>query len=199
MKKYVFLLAVLLSAISFNSCSSDSSEDVACTPIPCLNNGVSNDECGCDCPQGFAGDNCSIQITPSKILITKIVVTKFPNLKPNGNNWDAFALTGWERPDIFPSISNSQGNYLFAGNPINDSFSYGNDNFTFTPSTPIEITNFNNQFTVILWDDDGVNFTPEFMGGYDFYIYQNNGFPQILEVSTSAGAVAFKLHLSYQW
>ena len=197
MKKNIFFTLLTLSFLF--SCSSDSDTETPCTPIACLNNGVSNSDCGCDCPQGFTGDNCSIQITPSKILITKIVVTKFPNLKSNGSNWDAFALTGWERPDIFPSISNSQGNYLFAGNPINDSFSYGNDNFIFTPTAPIEITNFNNQFTIILWDDDGVNFTPEFMGGYDFYIYQNNGFPQILDVSTTTGSVAFKLYLSYQW
>ncbi len=198
--KTIKLFALLMFFVSLNySCSSDSSEDIPCTPINCLNNGVSNSNCGCDCTQGFTGSDCGTQIMPTKIKITKIVVTKFPNLKSNGTNWDSFALTGWERPDIFPSISNIQGDFLFAGNPINDSFSYGNDNFVFTPNSPIEITNFSSQYTVILWDDDGVNFTPEFMGGYDFYIYQNNGFPSILEVSTNTGLVAFKIYLNYEW
>jgi hypothetical protein len=37
------------------------------------------------------------------------------------------------------------------------------------------------------------------MGGYNFYIYANNGFPAVLNISTSNGLVAFELYLTYQW
>jgi len=200
MKKTNFIFVLLLLTILSISCSSNS-EDVPCTPTPCLNGGVSNADCGCDCPQGFTGSDCSTQLIPTKIFITKIKVTKFPNLKTNQNQWDSFVLAGYERPDIFPSLSFYNGNYLYAGQPINDSFSYGNDNFTFIPSTPIEINQVSSQYTISLWDDDtiGTSINQEFIGGYNFYIYANNGFPAVLNISTSNGLVAFELYLTYQW
>ena len=203
MKKLLKILAFVLLTLNFINCSSDSSDD-PCVPIICLNNGVSNSNCGCDCPQGYSGANCSTQITPTQIKITKIRVKKFPNLKPNGSSWDVIVLPGWERPDIFPALFPFQStSVLFAGTPINDSFSYGNDSFDFTPTTPIVITQINQQFTLILYDDDSTTLNPnsyETMGGFNFYIYNSTvGFPTTMPLNNSTSDYGFELTLSYVW
>jgi hypothetical protein len=201
MKTIFKKLSLVIVVMLFVSCSSDS-VDTPCTPIACLNGGTSTADCGCDCPQGFTGSNCSTQLTPTKIRITKIRVKKFPNLKPNGSNWDVIVLPGWERPDIFPVLLQSTTE-LYAGTPINDSFSYGNDTFDFTPITPIEITQISQQFTLRLYDDDSTTLYPntyEQMGGFTFYIYNSTiGFPTILPINNSTSSYGFELTLSYVW
>lgn len=196
-----FLLFVGLTI----SCSSDSDSQTnvvtpKCTPIPCLNGGVSTSNCGCTCPQGFSGANCSTQITPSKITITKIRVKKFPNLKPNGNNWDTFVLPGFERPDIYPELANFDGTtILFSGTPIDDSFSYGNDTFDFIPTTPIIITNLTNQYRLVLNDKDANN-TFEPMGGFTINLYSSTGgFPTTIAISNPTSLYGFELTVSYTW
>ena len=202
MKNCIKGLSMLFIIALFFGCSNDNSED-PCTPIICLNGGTSNANCGCDCTQGFTGANCETQITPTKIKITKIRVKKFPNLKPNGSNWDAFVFPGYERPDIFPALFPFQGtSVLYAGTPINDSFSYGNDTFDFTPTTPIEITQISQQFTLLLCDDDST-LNPnefEFMGGFNFYIYNSSGgFPTTMPLNNTTSGYGFELTLSYVW
>lgn len=202
MKTIIKRLSVLtVLVLLFNSCTKDSIPSNACTPIACLNGGTSRADCGCDCPQGFTGTNCGTQLTPTQIKITKIRVKKFPNLKPNGSNWDTFVLPGFEKPDIFPALFPFQGtSVLFAGTPINDSFSYGNDSFDFTPTTPIVITQINQQYTLILYDDDGSTITPETMGGFNFYIYNSSGgFPNIISLNNPTSSYGFELTLSYVW
>lgn len=201
LKSLTFLLLIGLSI----SCSSDSDSlpnvvTPKCTPIPCLNGGVSTPNCGCTCPQGYSGANCSTQITPSKITITKIRVKKFPNLKPNGNNWDSFVLPGYERPDIFPVLATFDGStILFSGTPINDAFSYGNDTFDFIPTTPITINNVTNQYKLVLYDED-TNNTFELMGGYNVNLYDSTGgFPTIIAVSNTTSLYGFELTVSYTW
>jgi hypothetical protein len=201
MRNVLKITALLILVLFFSGCSSDSTDD-GCTPITCLNGGISNSNCGCDCPQGFTGSNCSTQITPTQIRITKIRVKKFPNLKPNGSNWDVVVLPGWERPDIFPALF--QGTtVLYAGTPINDSFSYGNDTFDFTPTSPIVITQINQQYSIILYDDDSTSINPnsyEQMGGFNFYIYNpTGGFPTTLAINNSTSDYGFELTLQYVW
>jgi hypothetical protein len=190
-----FLLLVI-------SCSSDSAPggSTPCVPITCLNGGVSTPSCGCTCPQGFSGANCSTQITPSKITVTKIRVKKFPNLKPNGNNWDTFVLPGFERPDIYPELANFDGTtILFTGTPIDDSFSYGNDTFDFIPTTPIIITNLTNQYRLVLNDKDANN-TFETMGGFTINLYSSTGgFPTTIPISNPTSLYGFELTVTYTW
>lgn len=206
MKSILKTIAVLLISSLIVSCSSDSgsgSGSTSCVPITCLNGGTSTPNCGCTCPQGYSGNNCSIQITPNKITITKIRVKKFPNLKLNGNNWDSAVLPGYERPDIFPTLYSLNGtNVLFAGVIKNDSFSYGNDSFDFIPNTPIEITKITDKYTLTLWDDDTVFsiINQELMGYIDFNIYNSTGgFPPIITISNPTSLVAFELTVTYTW
>lgn len=203
MKIIISKILVTLLVFFLFSCSSDSG-DTPCVPISCLNGGTSKPECGCNCPQGFTGSNCSTQIAPTKITITKIRVKKFPNLKPNGSNWDIVALPGWERPDIFPALFPFQGTpALFVGTRINDSFSYGNDTFDFTPTTPIVITQISQQYTLVLYDDDSTIInpnSPELMGGFNFYIYSSTGgFPTTMALNSTTSDYGFELTLSYVW
>ena len=199
LKSLTFLTFMLLVI----SCSSDSGSgggSTPCVPITCLNGGVSTPSCGCTCPQGYSGANCSTQITPSKITITKIRVKKFPNLTPSGNNWNSFALPGYERPDIFPVLATFDGTtILFSGTPISDSFSYGNDTFDFTPTTPINITNITNQYKLLLYDEDSNN-TFELMGGFNIYLYNSSGgFPTTIAISNPTSLYGFELTVSYTW
>jgi hypothetical protein len=204
MKTVLSRLSVLIIAFLFFNCSSDSG-DTPCVPITCLNGGTSTPECSCNCTQGYTGSDCSTQITPAKITITKIRVKKFPNLKPNGSYWDALVLPGYERPDIFPALFPYQGTpLLYMGTPIiNDSFSYGNDTFDFIPTIPIVITQISQQYTLVLFDDDSTIINPnssELMGGFNFYIYSSTGgFPTTMALNSPTSDHGFELTLSYAW
>lgn len=198
MKKFLLNTAlVTILFLAFSGCSSDS--DSSCTPIPCLNGGVSNSDCGCDCPDGYTGINCATQVQPTKIKITKIRVTSFPNLKPSGFSWDALP-PGFSNPDIFPYLAINDGaNGLYAGLSMSDVLSNGNDIYDFIPTSPIIITNINQQLNLWLYDDDGGG-NNEFMGGWNFYIYNStSGFPTLLNVGTGNNNVKFQLTLSYEW
>ena len=203
MKTIIPKLLVLLLVIFLSSCSSDS--PTPCVPISCLNGGTSTPDCGCNCPQGYTGSDCSTQITPTKITITKIRVKKFPNLKPNGSNWDTFVSAGYEKPDIFPALFPFEGtSVIYMGTPIiNDSFSYGVDTFDFMPTTPIVITQISQQYILVLYDDDSTIINPnssELMGGFNFYIYSSTGgFPTTMDLKSPTSDYGFELTLSYVW
>ena len=197
--KKIILLGIAI--IMFGCSKDDTPTSTPCVPITCLNGGVSTPNCGCTCPTGYTGNNCGTQITPSKIIITKIRVKKFPNFRTNGSNWDSFALAGWERPDIFPVLFNSSGTtVLYLGTPtISDSFSYGNDTFDFIPTTPIQITNPTSSFILCLYDEDSST-TQEEMGRINLPLYTSTGgFPTTITFGQSTDIVRFELTVSYVW
>ena len=201
MKNCIKGLSMLLMIAMFFGCSKDESSS-SCTPIACLNGGVSTPDCGCDCPIGFTGPNCSTQVTPTKILITKIKVKNFPNKKPDGlTTWDDYFVTSYNSPDIFPFLTLGSIT-LFQGSAFQDVISNGNgtDNFTWIPSTPIEIVAINSQLTLDLYDDDAGSPGYEFMGGFNFYLYNSTGgFPTTITLSNSTSLYKFELTLSYVW
>ncbi|MEC4048334.1 hypothetical protein OX284_002750 [Flavobacterium sp. SUN046] len=200
--KTLFLKTILLFAFfTFFGCSKDSpSSSNNCTPIQCLNGGVSKPDCGCSCPQGFTGANCGTQITPTKITITKIRVTKFPNYRPNNTYWDNLAIDPFTRPDIFPALFDSNANVIYKGSPtIQDAFSYGNDTFDFIPSTPIQITNTTGSFSLYLYDEDSST-AQETMGGFNLNLYTSTtGFPTTIVYGQASDPVGFELTVSYTW
>jgi len=202
MEKLIKFSTVFILVLFFSSCSSDSSDD-GCTPITCLNGGISNSNCGCDCPQGFTGSNCSTQMAPAKILISQIKVKNFPNKKPDGiTTWDSFPLTpSFNNPDIFPFLTLGSIS-LFQGAAFQDVISNGNgtDNFTWIPSTPIQIVAINSQFTLVLYDEDAGIPGYEIMGGFNFNLYNSTGgFPTTLVLSNPSSPYRFELTLSYVW
>jgi hypothetical protein len=103
----------LALTLTFFSCSNGSDSE-PCIPITCLNGGISNIDCGCDCPIGYTGVNCSEQVTPSKITITKFTVKVFPITQTNGDNWDSWLTNSDDAfPDIYITLSDSNSNIIW--------------------------------------------------------------------------------------
>ena len=177
------------------SCSSDS--DSTCTPISCQNGGISNSDCGCDCPNGYTGTNCGSQVMPTKIKVTKIRVKYFPNTN-NGTNWDVGGL-----PDIFVRLGKGNGDsntqLLYTSGVIENATSNGVDVFDFVPTTATYITNITQQHVVILGDYDTASYN-DFVGGFTFTPYNNtNNFPATILLQDSNVPLSFELFFSYEW
>jgi PKD repeat protein len=187
---------VKLTALSKN----EKKEDVAtasitvleldpCASISCLNGGFcANGQCVCT--DGYTGANCSQQVTPTQMRVTKIEVTNFP-ATDNGAGWD---LTSG--PDIYPTFELGttvlweSPNYNENANPSLD--------YEFVPSPAIVINSPNSEYIIRLYDYDSID-ADDFMGGISFIPYNsNNGFPTTRTLD-AGGGVTFKLTVSYSW
>jgi hypothetical protein len=205
MKKIIILLFVLVLNLN---CSSDASAPVvACTPIPCLNNGISNANCGCDCPEGYTGTNCSTQMLPTIIKITNIKVKYFPN-SDNGNYWDvSVPVAANASPDIYVTLENSNNIELFnSPTYFENVLSDGTSTWNFTPSTPISVSFiYFNSLKIKLYDFDGAvsNFNDgidDVMSSSSFNIYSaTSGFPTKVTLLDSSTPIGYELTLQYIW
>ena len=185
----------MIAFIFFLGCSSDSDSD--CVPTTCLNGGVSTSDCGCECLLGYTGYDCDSQVTPSRILITKIRVIKFSNFD-GVNSWDI--LGG--NPDIYIKLIKDT-NPIYISGYYPNAFSSETSVYDFIPTAPIQITDVNAPYIISLFDYDGAE-TPvsadDNMGFVGFFLYSStNGFPSTINVSTSTDSIKFELTLSYQW
>jgi hypothetical protein len=179
-------------------CSSDSVSSSSCPIINCQNGGTFVN-CQCDCPDGYSGEDCGTQITPSKIKITKFKITSFSNTNV-GSSWDTNS-----EPDIFlQMIDEHVGTYIWISDIYPNVLSTGNDNFIFIPNAPIEIINTSSFYSINLVDND-VNDTPSYfdeqMSSVLFNIYTpTNHFPSTLYL-TDNQTYPFKVELSltYEW
>lgn len=193
--------------IAFFGCSSDSSSDSnSCTPITCYNSGISNPSCGCDCPEGYSGADCSKQLTPSKITITKIRVKYFPNTDA-GSSWDISLPTANNSfPDIFLTLENSSLTEIYQSttyykNVISDGSLY----YDFVPETPISITSLSSGYILNLLDYDGADSNlndgvDDNMGFIAFNLYSSTGgFPNTISVLDTSKSLGFELSLAYTW
>lgn len=204
MKTIVTKIVIVLTLGLFIGCSSDTL--IPCIPVSCKNGGLSTSNCGCTCPQGYIGTDCSLQATPSKITITKITVRTFSNFD-NGSNWDVLFPTSSNAPaDIYVKIKNLVGSDFYSSttyyaNAISD----GTKTFDFVPATPLEVTNAYSAFTFQLFDydfadsniNDGVD---DLMAAKVFSVYSpTGGFPSTLTITDSSSSLSFQLTLSYTW
>jgi hypothetical protein len=168
--KKIFLLASMSTLLLMSSCSKDEV-----------------------CTTGYTGSSCTTQITPSKILVSKIEVIRFPGTDSGGSSWDLLPSSG---PEIYPILSR-------AGSEIWNSPTYVTDanpsnSYNFNPTQPIELLYPLDTYTISLYDYDGTS-SDDFMGGINFPIYSNsNNFPSTLIVD-AGGEVAFKLYLTYSF
>lgn len=156
----------------------------------CLNDGtcVNGD---CDCAVGFSGPDCSDQITPTKISIEKIELTRFPAVEQNGAGWD---LTSG--PDIF--VTMSYNNVDIYNHPSTYENANASETYVFTPSINLNIENPDDKYVISLYDFD--SFDPDdFMGGIEFVPYNDeNEFPEELFLDAD-GHVAFTLTETYSF
>lgn len=208
MKTIISNFVVILTISIFLGCSSDSDTSptpTPCIPITCLNGGTSTPNCGCTCPQGYSGLNCQTQVQPTKITITKIRVTSFPNTTSSGAYWDSsFPNVANVYADIRVSLKDGNLNEIYGSGYFANVLSNGTNYYDFTPTTPINITSVNSFYTIDLLDYDGASSntiltSDEFMATSVFNIYTaTGGFPTTL---TLVGSSTFRaeLTLSYTW
>ena len=191
MKKLIFLLLTVcgLTFVLISSCKKETKDP--CEGITCLNGGTCANG-SCNCPQGYSGSNCSQQLTPTKVTITKVQVTRFPATDAGGAGWDPTS-----GPELYPKIS-------LGSSTIYSSSTYYIDASTslvpydFTPSPYIELTSPTSQYTIEAYDYDTLD-PDDWMGGIYFYPYSSTGgFPSTIIID-GGGSVAFKLYVTYTW
>lgn len=192
--KHLFKSTLLLSLLIFLNCSKDSDE--SCTPISCLNGGTQTVDCGCDCPDGFSGSDCSVKLTPTSVSITKIDIKKFPDSN-NGDWWDT--LPSNSDADIYFTIENPAGVEIYNESTFYEDASGLNVTYPFTLSTPLTTTNVTGDHTLFLYDfdtnlDDLVSlliFKP--------YNASLNGFPSTYTVNNAANTFECDVTVEYTW
>ena len=199
MRNLIITLSLLLFITV--SCSSDDSDD-ACTPIECLNGGIETGDCGCDCPEGYSGTDCSSQVTPSSITILRVNVAKFPNTKLNGDDWDEVAVGSTTRPDLQLDILNASNEIVYSSQALDNRISSGtcDDVNLFYPAFELSGSSITSSLALSLWDED--TSTYDFMGGYTISsgLYSsNNGFPNSIRVGECTSDFVFELDLEYTW
>ena len=146
------------------------------------------------CPAHYTGANCSQQVTPTQVQLSRITITSFPATN-NGSAWNITEGTGYA--DIYPTISDSAGNVLFNGsaNYIADASSTTSYYFNF--SIPIPLTPYST-YTFTLYNHNNVS-ADNNMGAVSTVLYTStNGFPSILNISNGAG-LSFALSIQNVW
>lgn len=198
MKDILKRLPALLLVVLFYGCSKDSPSTPPCTPIACLNGGVSRTDCSCDCPQGYTGTNCGMQITPSSVKITKIRVTKFPDSPPNGGWWDTFPNSD---ADIYITLVNSSGATIYTSPTYyTNATGLGTIGYDFIPATPISIANVTSPLGINLYDYEITIGSATLMTFLVFNPYTiNGGFPPTITKTSSSGAFECMISLQYTW
>lgn len=199
MRNQIFRL-ILLSILTttYLGCSSDSDSD-GCETITCLNGGTFVN-CECDCPEGYVGNNCSNQVTPSKVIINKAIVKVFPNTD-NGEFWDA-AIPNTEDalPDVYITFQDSNLNIIYDSPTFYENVISGEGTFfefTLTPS--LELTSFDNPFLINIWDYDTTS-DDDFMTSFGFFAYtSNNNFPDVITVVSQSDEILVDLEVTYQF
>jgi hypothetical protein len=198
MMKHLFKKIILLSiAMLLFGCSEDTptSNAIPCTPISCLNGGVSSTDCGCNCPQGYTGSNCGTQKTPSSIYITKIRVKKFPDTE-NGDWWDTFPNSD---ADIYVTLVNTSFQTIYTSGRYTDATGLGTTYYDFTPATPIIITNVTSALSIKLFDYENIG-SDTLMDSLFFNPYSSSGgFPATLTKLNSNGNFVCEISLQYVW
>ncbi len=198
-KSFLKSIVVLIMIVLVLSCSSDSDSSTPCVPITCLNGGVSNSSCGCNCPTGYSGNNCSTQLTPTQILVSKVVISNFPATKPNGTSWDFNPVNPINNnPDLYLVFINSTQTYFNSVNNRFDDAVAGNQ-YTYNFTTPVIITSVNNLHNITLYNYNTSGADDE-MGSVTFTPYSNtNNFPSIITVTDNVNGFQAQFHVTYQW
>jgi hypothetical protein len=151
--------------------------------------------CGKTCPEGFRGRNCDIEITPTKVAITKVVVKNFTPLDPALAQWDVGS-----GPDIYPVITGENiANVVWTSIVRYDNAVAGNQ-YVFTPTTEVELIYPTLFYNVGIYDFDGgtVFNEDDFVGSVSFKPYQPGlSFPEV--INFSAGNTNVDLYVKYTW
>ena len=173
---------ILLAGISFLSCLRD-----PCEGNLCENRGVC--ESGrCNCPVEYRGEHCKEQVTPSKIRVKAVTITRFPDTH-QGMSWDEM-----DGPDIFYKMSEevyplSQPEYLVENADAAIDYSFN--------IVPFDLRYVASPYKMELFDYEGVGIPAQKMGELSFTPYaSDNGFPATI-ILDDGGPIAFRLEVEY--
>ena len=151
--------------------------------------------CGKTCTEGFRGRNCDIEITPTKVSITKVTVKNFSALAQNLSNWDLGSSA-----DIYPVITGQDiSNVVWTSNTYYDDALPGL-NYSFTPVSEVELIYPTMLYTVGIYDFDGgtVFNEDDLVGSVQFKPYQQGlTFPKV--ISFTSGETSVDLEVKYYW
>lgn len=176
-------LSLILLLFMF-SCSRDDN----CDLILCQNGGECNEGI-CECPTGFFSSNCSQQIVPNYIRITKISLTRFSSTDENGEAWDIGS-----GPDIYVAMVYDNDIIYEHPSPIQNASPL--QTHEFFPSSELRIENPNDRYSFLLFDFDGPD-PNTFMAGVEFSPYAStNKFPKTITID-AGGDLAFEISVEY--
>jgi len=145
----LFYLLFFFVSIYVSSCSSDDDNSDPCDSVICENGGVC-DTGVCSCLEGFEGDNCEITKDIETVVIQKVTITDFPQTN-NGNLWDS----PFSGPDIYIQIDRGSTNLYFHNSFFEDAVN--TNNYEFSISAGLDITEPKSDHTFSLWDYDSNN------------------------------------------
>ncbi len=188
MQKHLYFLLFAVALSLFSACKDK------CDSVACLNGG-SCSEGICECPAGFSGTSCEIRQTPTAMRITRIVVTSFPSLDANGDDWD---LTS--RADIYPVVyQEGSSSFLYTSDTYNEDASAGLS-YSYTVGGTLSLS-VNNSYVIGLYDYD----TPDpddFIGGLSFTpadIFPATGVLPTSYTITAGGSLSFQIDVAYTY
>lgn len=186
MKKTLFTFFII--AFMVISCDKSKEDIDPCAEVTCINGYC--DEGSCICDEGYKGETCSEEITPTKMTITKIKLTKFP-LYNNGSDWDTWS----SYPDIYFVLT--KNNNVIYTMPDYIEEADGSSYVLYTGSIVLDSPL--NEYVLELYDYDSAA-DDDFMGGVKFVPYsKGNNFPDQLNLAPSNGPVHFKVDVNYNW
>lgn len=142
--KNLLLFLLLPFAFSATSCNSDSCENKVCQ-----HNGVC--ESGdCLCSERYTGELCEKEVVPSAVKI-KAFNVKTHEIKPNGDPWDD--EPGDEAlPDVYFKILDADNNLFISF----EGFHLSNITNS-TTQLELELPDVTSEYTLLVFDEDGVN------------------------------------------
>jgi hypothetical protein len=181
-------ILLFLSLVFFVGCAKD-----PCDKVACLNGGYCANG-SCVCPEGYTGADCSQQKTPSIIYVTRFDLIQTPTYTSSGDFWDNGEGTGFSPADPYLDFSLA-GNLIYSTDYFTDIT--GNQQVTYTLTSPIMITSPNARHVIEVWDYDDLG-PDDSMGGIEFNPYfSTNRFPssQLLSV----GGISIRLYYTYVW
>jgi hypothetical protein len=199
------LLLFIVPFLLFTSCKKVEEEDNdPCASIACVNGKLVTSDitetCNCDCFYGFGGDDCELDIAPTKVYLNSIELLSWPSNSSLGDNWDSGFGSG-TNPDLFIKVTGAELSYV---HPTYYDNQPNGTTVNFILDDPIEIDSTITNHYVRLFDFDepdpvlGIPNEPDIMGSVPFSPFQetySNPHTMIVE----NGELSFRLGLSYVW